>query len=166
MKSFLMLVNFELNRFFKIYVALFIVVFFFQLVGTIISAQSYMKMAQDAVIKGGMSQLEFVQTYSTFSLEDVVYSLLFLGSIGIAVTALMFHVFFIWYRDWFARNTFIYRLLMLPTSRMNVFFAKLTTIMLTVLGLVAYQIILLIFLGKVMKWIVPNVFRVDLYVVD
>ena len=36
----------------------------------------------------------------------------------------MIYVFFIWYRDWLGKYTFAYRLLMLPTTRINIYFAK------------------------------------------
>jgi hypothetical protein len=55
---------------------------------------------------------------------------------------MLFYVFFIWYRDWFGKNTFICRLLMLPTERMNLYWAKLTAILAFVLGLVALQLVL------------------------
>ncbi len=100
----------------------------------------------------------------TFSLIDNAYSLWVLGPLAIGIALLIIYIFFIWYRDWFAKNTFIYRLLMLPTSRMNVFFAKAITIMLTMLGLIGMQIVLLYLEEKMVKWIVPKVFRVDLTV--
>lgn len=166
MKNFLKLLNFELNRFMKLFIILLITIAVIQIAGTIILASSYMKRANNAVIQGGMTQHEFIEMYSTFSMMDVIHSLWFMGPIAIGVTALLFYVFFIWYRDWFARNTFIYRLLMLPTSRMNIFFSKATTIMLTVLALVAYQIILLNIEMTITKWIVPKVYRQDLRIVD
>lgn len=166
MKNFLKLLNFELNRFMKLFIILLITIAVIQIAGTIILASSYMKRANNAVIQGGMTQHEFIEMYSTFSMMDVIHSLWFMGPIAIGVTALLFYVFFIWYRDWFARNTFIYRLLMLPTSRMNIFFSKATTIMLTVLALVAYQIILLNIEMTITKWIVPKVYRQDLRSVD
>lgn len=166
MKNFLKLLNFELNRFMKLFIILLITIAVIQIAGTIILASSYMKRANNAVIQGGMTQHEFIEMYSTFSMMDVIHSLWFMGPIAIGVTALLFYVFFIWYRDWFARNTFIYRLLMLPTSRMNIFFSKATTIMLTVLALVAYQIILLNIEMTITKWIVPKVYRQDFRIVD
>jgi len=166
MKNFLKLLNFELNRFMKLFIILLITIAVIQIAGTIILASSYMKRANNAVIQGGMTQHEFIEMYSTFSMMDVIHSLWFMGPIAIGVAALLFYVFFIWYRDWFARNTFIYRLLMLPTSRMNIFFSKATTIMLTVLALVAYQIILLNIEMTITKWIVPKVYRQDLRIVD
>src|SRR5690625_7878516 len=54
---------------------------------------------------------------------------------------------------------------MLPTSRMNVFFAKLMTIMTAVLGLVALQFIFLHVYRVIVKWIVPQVYRQDLEIV-
>mgnify|MGYP001256715970 CR=1 FL=1 len=166
MKNFLKLLNFELNRFMKLFIILLITIAVIQIAGTIILASSYMKRANNAVIQGGMTQHEFIEMYSTFSMMDVIHSLWFMGPIAIGVAALLFYVVFIWYRDWFARNTFIYRLLMLPTSRMNIFFSKATTIMLTVLALVAYQIILLNIEMTITKWIVPKVYRQDLRIVD
>lgn len=166
MKNFLKLLNFELNRFMKLFIILLITIAVIQIAGTIILASSYMKRANNAVIQGGMTQHEFIEMYSTFSMMDVIHSLWFMGPIAIGVAALLFYVFFIWYRDWFARNTFIYRLLMLPTSRMNIFFSKATTIMLTVLALVAYQIILLNIEMTITKWIVPKVYRQDFRIVD
>lgn len=166
MKNFFKLLNFELNRFMKLFIILLVTIAVIQIIGTIILARSYMMQANKAVLQGGMSQHEFIDMYSTFSMMDVIYSLWFMGPIAIGVAALMFYVFFIWYRDWFARNTFIYRLLMLPTSRMNIFFSKATTIMLTVLALVAYQVVLLNIEKTIVKWLVPKVYRQDLGVVD
>ncbi|MBO1002032.1 hypothetical protein [Pseudogracilibacillus auburnensis] len=166
MKNFFKLLNFEINRFMKLYVVLLVTVFVLQIIGTIIAAKGYMRMANNAVLQGGMSQLEFIETYEKFSISNALYSVWFLGPIAIGVTALLFYVFFIWYRDWFAKNTFIYRLLMLPTTRMNIFFTKATTIMLTVLGLVAFQIVLLVLHNNIIKWIVPKVYRIDLSIIE
>src|SRR5699024_8968805 len=161
MKNYIKLVNFELNRFVKLYTVLIAVIFIIQTGGVIFSAYLYMKRAKDATIRGGISQADYINMYGKFTLSDTVYSMFYIGAIALGVAALVFYVFFIWYRDWFAKNTFIYRLLMLPTSRMNVYFAKLTTIMLTVLGLAGLQIIFLLIQSKIVKWMVPHVYRAD-----
>src|SRR5699024_2496402 len=80
--------------------------------------------------------------------------------------SLLFYMFFVWYRDWFAKNTFIYRLLTLPTSRMNLFWSKLSVIMLTVLGLVSLQIILLKAQSFILTMMVPVIYRDDLLLSD
>lgn len=164
MNSFFKLLNFELNRFMKLYIALLITIAVIQLIGTFVAAQKYMILVNNSFIKGGMNEKAFIEMYSTFSLIDNAYSLWVLGPLAIGIALLIIYIFFIWYRDWFAKNTFIYRLLMLPTSRMNVFFAKAVTIMLTMLGLIGMQIVLLYLEEKMVKWIVPKVFRIDLTV--
>ena len=99
---------------------------------------------------------------------DNVLFIIFLRQLGLwdrlqlCGVALIIYVFFIWYRDWLGKNTFIYRLLMLPTARINVYLAKATTILLFVLGLVALQLLLLPIEGQVLQWMVPTEFRTDM----
>lgn len=64
---------------------------------------------------------------------------LFILSIGVAVAAMVFFSFWIWYRDFQGRGTFMMRLLILPQKRMLVFGAKLATIVFMILGLFAVQ---------------------------
>src|SRR5690625_2831441 len=99
MTNFIKLVNFELNRFAKMFFALILVVFVLQTVATVVSTLTYMKLAKNAVTKGGITEIEFVETYSSFSLLDVMYSMLFMTPIIIAIVAIFFYLFFIWYRD-------------------------------------------------------------------
>lgn len=80
----------------------------------------------------------------------------FVVSIMASITVLVLYVFFIWYRDWFGRHTFVYRLLMLPTQRRNIYLAKLTAIMLFVFAMLSFQVILLLIENQVFKWIVPS----------
>ncbi|WP_018659114.1 hypothetical protein [Allofustis seminis] len=48
---------------------------------------------------------------------------LFFPLLGIAAI-FVFYAIYTWYRDWFGKNTFIYRLLMLPVPRLFVYCAK------------------------------------------
>lgn len=161
MKNFLKLFNFEWNRFIKLYSILFGLVFVFQMIGLMLTVFSYTASIRLEVGKNNMSTESFIDMYGTFGLDNLGYSILFLAPIAISIAALLFYVPFVWYRDWFARNTFIYRLFMLPTSRMNLFFAKLATIMVGVLSMVAYQLLLLTIYKEVIKWIVPSTYRND-----
>lgn len=161
MKNYFKLLNFEINRFIKLYIALMITIAFIQITGTIVESLKYMSIVKSNVIKYGMSEREFLETHYEFNFIEIVYSLWIFGPIAIGVAILLLYVFFIWYRDWFSKSMFIYRLLMLPTSRMNIFFAKVTTIMLTVLGLIGFQIVLFMIELQIIKWIVPKVFRID-----
>ncbi|WP_214715492.1 hypothetical protein [Exiguobacterium sp. s151] len=63
----------------------------------------------------------------------------FILSIGVAVAAMLLYSFWIWYRDFQGRCTFMMRLLMMPQQRMLVFGAKLATMILMVLGLLSVQ---------------------------
>lgn len=164
MKNFLKLLNFELNRFSKLYFLLLAVIFTIQLGSVLFQVFSYMTLVKAETKSGRMTPEQFLYEYYPFSLVDVIMTRGFLIPIVVGVVGLIFYVFFIWYRDWFARNTFIYRLLMLPTSRMNIFYAKLTTIMLTVLTTVALQLIFLAIYKQIVEWFVPVVYREDLTV--
>lgn len=160
MKHFMQLTNFEVSRFFKMFMVIVVLTFFIQITGTALSAYNYMRQVNQLVTSGA-SQKEVLEQLSSFSLLDIVTSIYFVLPIFVGVTALLFYTFFIWYRDWFAKSTFIYRLLTLPTSRMNVYFAKLATIMLLTLGLTAFQLILLVIENKMLQFIVPKPYRTD-----
>lgn len=166
MKSFLKLLNFELNRFSKLYGALILFIIIIQITGVVVLTRKYLYEANKAVIEGGMTQQAFVEHYGAMSLLEVTWTLWIMGPIAVAVAGLLLYLFLIWYRDWLGKNTFIYRLLMLPTSRMNLFFSKVTTIMLTVLGLVAVQIILLNIENTIIRMMVPKVLREDLKLLE
>src|SRR5690625_5018633 len=131
------------------------------MIGVIFISRQYLKYIE-MDLQVGVSQAEVLEMYGKFSLGEVVLSMSFLVPIALSVAAIAFYIFFIWYRDWLGKNTFIYRLLMLPTSRMNVFFAKLMTIMTSVLGLVTMQLIFLHVYKVIIKWIIPQVYRQDL----
>jgi hypothetical protein len=84
--------------------------------------------------------------------------------LSIAVVGL--YVFLIWYRDWFERNTFAYRLLMLPTARRNIYLAKGTAILIIIFSLVAFQLLLLPVENMIFKLIIPSDMREASYLVD
>ncbi|EPE62922.1 putative membrane protein [Exiguobacterium sp. S17] len=60
-------------------------------------------------------------------------------SIGLAIAAMLLYSFWIWYRDFQGRGTFMMRLLLLPQQRTFVFGAKLATMLLMILGLFSVQ---------------------------
>jgi hypothetical protein len=164
MNRYLKLVHFEWSRFFKIYLVLIGITFLFQIIAVITESKAYLNRANDLIYKELMPKAQFIEEYGTFSFFEVTNSAWFLGPIALCIAALLIYVFFIWYRDWLGKNTFAYRLLMLPTARMNIYLAKATTILLFVLGLVALQLLLLPVEGQMIKWLVPNEFRSDLSV--
>ncbi|RDW21211.1 hypothetical protein [Oceanobacillus chungangensis] len=162
MKSYLKLVNFEIGRFMKIYLVLIGLTILSQLIGVIILSKSYVANANEAIYEYLVPFGQFIEEYGRMSMMSVVDSIWFMGPIALCAAAFLFYIFFIWYRDWVGKNTFIYRLFMLPTARLNVLLSKATTIFLLVLGLVAMQLILLPIGSMLMKWNVPLDFRTDM----
>lgn len=166
MISYLKLVNFEWQRFIKVYLALFAITFVAQIIGIIVLSRKYVGFMNKQIGENGMTEAAFLADNGKMKLYELLNSPWFLLPIVLCIGGLMFYVFLIWYRDWFGKNTFIYRLLMLPTARLNILLAKATAIMLMVIGLVSFQLILLRFENKIMQWIVPTGFSADFRIND
>lgn len=161
MSNYLKLVNFEVQRFLKIFVALVAAVVTAQIIAVIIDALSYMDRAKTTMQQEKIIESEYILQYSAYAIHNFLNNGLFQLSIMFAVAVLVIYVFFIWYRDWLGKSSFIYRLLMLPTERRNVYFAKLTAILLFVLCLIGVQVILLEVVEQILQGIVPEQLRVD-----
>ncbi|RKQ33217.1 hypothetical protein [Oceanobacillus halophilus] len=164
MKNYVKLVDFELKRFIKIYFVLIGMTIVLQIVGVILESRQYLDKATEAMYEYSVPLMEFVGQNGKFGLHRVLETGYFMIPIGLSVAALIFYCFFIWYRDWFGKNTFVYRLLMLPTARLNVLLAKASAIFLMVLGLVGIQLILLPIESTILQWIVPLDLRIDMSV--
>lgn len=156
MKNYLKLLNFEVNRFFKLYLTLIGLIIVSQSIGAVVVSKGYMNDVDQVMYKKQLSMSQYTEDYGLFSFDQFVGSEWFLLPIFFSIAVLMIYVFFIWYRDWFGKNTFIYRLLMLPTERITIYFSKLTTIMLLVLGLVALQIVLISIEIQIVNSIIPT----------
>lgn len=156
MKHFLKLLNFEFNRFFKMYLVLIGLTIVLQLAGSIYEGFQYVDMAREMMQGNMLTMAEYASEYGPMSIYHFIKTGWFLGPVAIAVVSLLIYSLFIWYRDWYGKNTFAYRLLMLPVSRMSIFFAKVLTIFLCVLGLVALQYVLLHLEHMILARIVPG----------
>lgn len=162
MKSYLKLVNFEVNRFFKFYILLIGILIVSQIVGVIIQASYYMSRAESWMTSQNLSANDYVKYYDHYYFRNFIVSEWFILPIVGCIVVLVLYVFFIWYRDWFGKSKFMYRLLMLPTERLNIYFAKLTAIMLFVLGLIGLQIPLVAVEQKISNAIVAAGFRSEI----
>lgn len=164
MRNYLKLVNFEFNRVAKLFAVLLGITFVVQIAGVIILSKDYMSRANKKIYEEMMPKAQFLEQWGQMDFLQIVRSLWFMGPIAIGVAGVGFYIFLIWYRDWFGKNTFVYRLLMLPTTRLNIFYAKITNILLMTFGLVAFQLILLPIETWVFKGMVPDDFRRDMSV--
>ncbi|MFS0576156.1 hypothetical protein AB1K83_10990 [Sporosarcina sp. 179-K 3D1 HS] len=163
MNRYLKLVNFEFTRFFKLYLVLIGITILSQIIGVIVEAQLYLSRRSKFSYNELVPKSESIQ-YAKMSFLDIYRTAWFMGPIVVCLVTLLIYVFFIWYRDWLGKNTFSYRLFMLPTARLHIYLAKATTILFYVLGLVALQLLLLPVEIKVLQWMVPSEFRTDLTV--
>ena len=162
MKNYLKLVNFEFNRCIKLYFSLIGLTIVSQFIAVFIESRRYIGQLNEAVYQNKITKAQFLSENGEMSMFWVVNNIWFLLPILICVTAVLFYSFYIWYVEWKGKNTFIYRLLMLPTSRMTVFWSKLTTISLMIFGLVSVQLILLLVESQLLKLLVTNDIRLDL----
>lgn len=161
MKNYVNLLHFEVNRFWKLYVVLIVMVVISQIAGVVLTARREVAQAQEQMKLGQLTAEQYTLKYGNISFDYLLYSPWFQIPVLLCVAVLLIYVFFIWYRDWFAKGTFIYRLLMLPTARIQIYFAKLMTIMLYVLGLVAVQTMLMQLNLKLFEMIIPTEIRGD-----
>lgn len=150
--SYIKLVNFEMKRSFKLFLALTIVISMIQMVTAILSAVRFKNYVGQPLQS---EQLSLEANYAKYTIHNFINEGMFFFSIVLAIAMLIIYMFFIWYRDWFGKSSFIYRLLMLPTARSNVYFAKLTTILLFAFCLLSVQIVLIEIAQLIIKAIIP-----------
>ncbi|MCA0754285.1 hypothetical protein KP806_04440 [Paenibacillus sp. N4] len=90
----------------------------------------------------------------------------FILPILISISVLVVYILLIWYRDWLGRSTFIYRLLMLPSARCQLYWAKITAILLFVFVMISYQLALLSVEHFIFNLAVPADSREESHIVD
>lgn len=140
MKHFIKLLNFEVNRLSKFLFSLMGLVFIANLIGTILNITNSNRELEQYMIQNSFSQESAILDMGTVTLRDLLlFSSFFQIPIMIGIAGLVFYMFFIWYREWFGKNTFAYRLLMLPVNRMILYFTKFIALLLGILSLVSLQ---------------------------
>ncbi|AJS61421.1 hypothetical protein UB51_06300 [Paenibacillus sp. IHBB 10380] len=146
----------EVNRFKFILVGLMSLTILCQLGAMIVWTANELSLRKTGIWKNGSSVM-----FSSLRFADMISStqLLFFIPILLSIGVLAIYVFLIWYRDWFGKNTFIYRLLMLPTARRHIYLAKGTAILIFVFGLVSFQLVLLPVESFIFNLIVPSDMR-------
>jgi hypothetical protein len=144
MNRFWKLLNWEISRFGKLYAVLLLATLVLQFAGVLLYSFRFMGRANNLMDERFLSVSQYVVNYGKTTFEQYTNtSLWFMAPIALGIVTLLLYVLLIWYKEWFGKSTFVYRLLMLPTSRMNVYLAKLGAILLFVLGLMAFQLFML-----------------------
>ncbi|GAK03664.1 hypothetical protein JCM19037_2003 [Geomicrobium sp. JCM 19037] len=144
--SFLRLLFIELNRIRFLFLALVVIVVITQFALTLLLPRYWVGQIESGEMIPSIT-FTFINVF-----EHGIYNL----SLALPVITIGLYIFIVWYRDWFGQGTFMKRLLMLPSSRMNVFAAKLVTIVLVTLAVVSiYRLVLPVQMG-LFEWVLPN----------
>ncbi|MTH54791.1 hypothetical protein GKZ89_15410 [Bacillus mangrovi] len=157
--TFLKLLNFEVNRFAKFFAVLAGLTIVCQIASVAISSNNMAEEAFRQMKEENLSVKQYLDKEPLFTFSNLQSDLLYMAPVMLSICALILYVFLIWYRDWFAGSPFIYRLLMIPGSRMNVYFSKICTIVLMVFGLIALQMLLLPAEHLIFQSIIPENLR-------
>lgn len=156
MNRFLKLVNFEVSRFMLPFAIMMGAILGVQLTSAFISATYQANYIERIMAEDRLSIMEYRETNGTYDIIYYTGSMGFLMPLMLGIAVLVLYVYFIWYRDWFGKATFSYRLLTIPTNRMNVFYAKLTTILLFIFAALAIELGIIWTIFKVFEAIVPQ----------
>ncbi|MCR8641175.1 hypothetical protein NV379_00770 [Paenibacillus sp. N1-5-1-14] len=162
MNRFIKLLEWEISRFSKVFLTLLAITIVSQFAGVYVVARSLVRNANRMMSE----EMLPISSIEPINISSYSQSIFFLGPIALCVAVLLLYVFFIWYKEWWGKNTFAYRLMMLPTSRMNVYMAKLSAILLFTISFVALQLILLNLQNMAFNAIVPNELLVKTAVAD
>ncbi|WP_028273997.1 hypothetical protein [Atopococcus tabaci] len=162
MKTFLRLLSFEYERFKKFFAVLIGITLASNVIGIIYESRAYVSRANNIIYENQLTPNAYISQFGPMSMAKFGDTLWVMGPIALCIAALLFYSFFIWYREWYGRTTFAYRLLMLPVPRIQLFLSKLTVIFLAVLALVVLQLGLLWAGNVLMDSLVPSEFFLDM----
>lgn len=161
--AFVRLLNFEIRRFRWMLVGLMAITAVLQIGSLVITLLAKLEARrQDLTSWNHGAQQNAEPQWTPFSFVDLVEGELlreFTWPILIGIAVIGIYIFFIWYREWIGKDTFIYRLLMLPQPRFHIYLAKGCAIVLFVFSLVAFQIVLIPLEQWLFNVIVPEEMR-------
>lgn len=149
MRDFAKLVHFEVRRFRHILFGLMGLTAVIQL-----GMYLYWLLMQVSLRQDGGSSLTDMPFSFADAIKHVQAGIIF--SILISIGTIGFYIFFIWYRDWVGRDTFIYRLLMLPSKRGYLYVSKLTALLIFIFSLLGCQVVLVVLYRFIYGWAVPE----------
>ncbi|MCC5893947.1 MAG: hypothetical protein JJU16_00665 [Alkalibacterium sp.] len=156
LKSLLNLTAFELDRLSKFLYVLIGLTFLSNLISYIVTPMRYISRMNEYMSTQSASSQQALEYYNRFSFYNAIDTVWIAGPIAIGISGFLFYAVFIWYREWMGKNTFAYRLLMLPVPRMHLYFSKLIVIYLGIFSLITTQIVSLFIGFQIVSAIVPG----------
>lgn len=158
MNRYLKLVHMEIHRFRYILASLMVVTMVCQFSSFILTIKRTLSIKAEKGLGYVDIGLPKILTFPWVILKTKEW---FILPILLSITVLVLYTILIWYRDWFGRSTFIYRLLILPSKRWMLYVAKLTAIIMFVFSMIAFQLVLLVGENMIFKAMVPAELRTD-----
>jgi len=161
-QAFVRLLNFEIRRFRWMLVGLMAITAALQIGSLVTTLLTKLESRRQNLLSWNGAQQDFESKWPPFSFVNLVEQELlmeFAWPILIGVAVIGIYIFFIWYREWFGKDTFVYRLLMLPHPRFHIYLAKGCAIVLFTFSLVAFQIVLIPLERWLFHLIVPEEMR-------
>ncbi len=166
LKDLLKLINFELNRMSKFLYGLIAFTLISNLIAYILLPVRFMYQVNEYMQINSKTIEQAVNMFGRYSFFDITNSLFLIGPIFVGITGLFFYSIFTWYHEWFGKNTFAYRLLLLPVARMNIFFSKLITVFIGIFALIATQMISLAIGFPIVSMIVDSNFLANINLME
>lgn len=154
MKKYLMLTNEEIKRSSKLYLIVVGALIVLELLSVVVKTMLYERSIETFMRMNQASELEAVNSYGTFSFAAATSIFDYIMMIGVAYIVVL--ALQIWYREWIGESKHIYRLLLLPGSRVSIYFAKLTTVLLVTVSLIGLQWLTVVASYGLFDWLLPE----------
>lgn len=159
MKRFWKLLNFEVSRFILLFAIMMGAAVGVQLTQVVLTTKHYLQRVHTIMEDNRLTYETYASQYGIFEISQTISSFAFIGPIMFVIAVLVIYTFFIWYRDWFGKANFSYRLMMLPMQRISVYFAKLTSLLLFIFAALAVEVAVL----YIMFGYIENTLPAELY---
>lgn len=168
MNRYLKLVHMEVHRFRWVLAALMGLTAIFQISSLLWIVKRELKLRAEQKLRNLGADSFSAPSSENLTFEWAMFNtqFWFILPILISISVLGVYIMLIWYRDWLGRSTFIYRLLMLPSARSQLYWAKITAILMFVFVMISYQLALLPVEHFIFNLAVPADSRADSHIVD
>lgn len=93
MMRYIKLVNFEINRFSKIYLTLLLITVLSQFAGVLIVTKSLINDAKETMLQEKLTEAAYLSQYGGIDFTHIANTLWFLGPIALSAVALIFYIF-------------------------------------------------------------------------
>ncbi|WP_127533521.1 hypothetical protein [Paenibacillus kobensis] len=165
MMTFWKLLNLEVKRLVIPFVIMAIMVAAVQMYGAHAMARHTENEAKEIMAREKLATVQQLEElHGLASYADVIrinQSPWIILPIGLCIAFLLFYLFFVWYRDFIGKHSFMSRLLMVPASRHHIYFAKLFAPLLVIFALLAVQLLVLPVENRYYNSLLPDEMRVE-----